>query len=427
MPKLTEDRLPSYRRHKQSGQAIVTLSGRDHLLGPYGSAASRAEYQRLTSEWQASGRQPLALAHEITVAEVLAAFWRHAKLYYRDPDGQPTGEADNYAEALSPVRALYSRTEAIKFGPLALTAVRAEMIRRGWARTRINRQISRVKHVFTWAVSKEMIPGAVSHALASVKGLRVGRSDAKEAPPVKAVAEAHVRAILSYVSPPIKALIELQLLTGARPGEVLTIRGRDLDTTGNLWVYRPATHKTSHHGHAREIYLGPRARAIIEPLLTLDPSEYLFSPAKAEADRRAALHSARATPLNCGNSPGTNRTAQPKRPPGERYDIASYRRAIARACDTAFPPPPPLVKLEHETQAAYLARLKPAELKALKAWRRAQRFHPHQLRHTAGTALRKEFGLEAAQVILGHKTLTVTQVYAERNVAAAQTIMAKVG
>jgi hypothetical protein len=37
------DRVPSYRLHKQSGQAIVTLSGRDHLLVPYGTAASRAE------------------------------------------------------------------------------------------------------------------------------------------------------------------------------------------------------------------------------------------------------------------------------------------------------------------------------------------------------------------------------------------------
>jgi site-specific recombinase XerC len=54
-------------------------------------------------------------------------------------------------------------------------------------------------------------------------------------------------------------------------------------------------------------------------------------------------------------------------------------------------------------------------------------WHPHQLRHNAGTKLRKEYGLEAAQVILGHRTLTVTQVYAERNVEAAQRIMLQVG
>jgi hypothetical protein len=33
VPKLKDNQVLSYRPHKQSGQAIVTLSGRDHLLG----------------------------------------------------------------------------------------------------------------------------------------------------------------------------------------------------------------------------------------------------------------------------------------------------------------------------------------------------------------------------------------------------------
>jgi hypothetical protein len=45
MPKLIHP-VPKYRRHKQSGQAIVTISGRDHLLGPHGSQASQLEYDR---------------------------------------------------------------------------------------------------------------------------------------------------------------------------------------------------------------------------------------------------------------------------------------------------------------------------------------------------------------------------------------------
>jgi integrase len=61
------------------------------------------------------------------------------------------------------------------------------------------------------------------------------------------------------------------------------------------------------------------------------------------------------------------------------------------------------------------------------AWSVAHVWHPHQLRHTAATRLRREFGLEAAQVILGHKTLKVTEIYAEKNVEAAQRIMATAG
>jgi hypothetical protein len=38
---------PSYRHHKPSGQAVVTLDGRDFHLGRPGSPESRAEYDRL--------------------------------------------------------------------------------------------------------------------------------------------------------------------------------------------------------------------------------------------------------------------------------------------------------------------------------------------------------------------------------------------
>ena len=36
--------LPKYRKHKASGQAIVTIGGKMHYLGPHDTKASRAEY-----------------------------------------------------------------------------------------------------------------------------------------------------------------------------------------------------------------------------------------------------------------------------------------------------------------------------------------------------------------------------------------------
>ena len=49
-------RTPSYRHHRPSGQAVVTLGGRDVYLGKFASPESRAEYDRLVAEWLASGR-----------------------------------------------------------------------------------------------------------------------------------------------------------------------------------------------------------------------------------------------------------------------------------------------------------------------------------------------------------------------------------
>jgi hypothetical protein len=88
MPKLKDNQVPSYRRHKQSGQGIVTLSGKDHLLGTYGTKASRAKYDQLIGEWIANGRRSdYRQVEGLTVARILAEFIAHAKGYYRNGDG----------------------------------------------------------------------------------------------------------------------------------------------------------------------------------------------------------------------------------------------------------------------------------------------------------------------------------------------------
>jgi len=88
-------RTPSYRRHKPTGRAVVTLNGRDFYLGKWDTKASRQEYDRLIGDWLARGRR-LPDAEEqqqFTVAELCAAYWRYAKGYYRK-DGQPTRTID---------------------------------------------------------------------------------------------------------------------------------------------------------------------------------------------------------------------------------------------------------------------------------------------------------------------------------------------
>jgi integrase len=89
--------------------------------------------------------------------------------------------------------------------------------------------------------------------------------------------------------------------------------------------------------------------------------------------------------------------------------VSSYRRAIHRACALAFPASDNL----------------PDEQR--RAWRKAHQWHPNRLRHSAATIIRQRFGLEAAQVALGHASANVTQVYAERDNGLAAKVMAEVG
>jgi len=189
-------------------------------------------------------------------------------------------------------------------------------------------------------------------------------------------------------------MIELQRLTGMRPSEVCAMRACDLDTRGKVWTYQPVDHKTSWHGHDRVIYLGPRAQTFIRPFLRHDMMAYLFSPAAAEAERIELRHNARTTPLSYGNVPGSNRVSRRRRWAGERYSRDTYRRAIVRACEAA----------------------------GIDPW------SPGRLRHNAATRLRREFGIDLAQTILGHRIgSAITEIYAEANSRKAREVVLKIG
>jgi hypothetical protein len=56
MPRLSVSQNPAYRKHRATGQAIVTLSGRDFYLGPHKSKASKQQYDRLIAQWRNAGR-----------------------------------------------------------------------------------------------------------------------------------------------------------------------------------------------------------------------------------------------------------------------------------------------------------------------------------------------------------------------------------
>jgi integrase len=313
------------------------------------------------------------------------------------------------------------------------------MISLGWYRTNINNHVSRIRVVFRWAVENEMVPAAVHHGLVAVRGLRRGRTTAREPEPVRPVRDELVEAVRPHISRQAWALIRLQLLTGARAGELVGLRGVDLSTGNDIWTVEPEAHKTAHHGHAKRIYFGPQARAILEQFLDGRPVDaYLFSAAEAEEERRAELSAARKTPASWGNRPGTNRREEPARGPNDRYTVDTYRRSIERACDHAFPPPQELARGRRdredgkkgqrwETAAEWKARLGPEKWKELQAWRSLHRWHPHQLRHNAATHIRKEFGIEVARVILGHRTASVTEIYAELDDAKAKTAMQRSG
>ncbi len=250
-------RTPSYCHHKGSGQAVVRIDGKDHYLGKYGTEESRREYDRLIAEWLAAGqRLPEAkTGHGLSVSELILAYWKWAEKNDRDADGAPTRELPNLKDALRPLRKLYGDTEAARFGPMALRTVREDMIASGLCCRTINTRIGRLKRVFKWSVSYELLPASVYEALRTVPGLQRGRSKARDTEGIKPVSEGDVRAVLPFLPPQVTAAVAVQLLTGCRVTEALTLRGCDLDVIGPVWTYRPAKHKNRNRGIDRVIFL----------------------------------------------------------------------------------------------------------------------------------------------------------------------------
>ena len=145
-------------------------------------------------------------------------------------------------------------------------------------------------------------------------------------------------------------------------------------------MYTPSEHKTEHHGHDRKVYLSPRSQTVLQPFLRTELASHLFSPKDAERDRAAAA----STHRRPGQSVVPRKTARRLL---DRYDVASYRRAIARG----------------------------SELAGVPCW------SPNRLRHNAATRLRRECGIDVAHTILGHRLgSTVTEIYPEANVLSVR-------
>ena len=305
----------------------------------------------------------------------------------------------------------YSRTPAVEFGPLALKAVRQQMVDDRLSRSYVNEHVARTKRMFKWAVGEQLLSPESLHALAAVPGLRAGRTDARENDPVLPVDDFTVDATLPRLPDVPADMVRIHRLTGTRPVEVCIMRPCDIDRSVDPWRYTPAHHKTAHTGRERVIFIGPQAQAILLRYLARDPKAYCFRPCDSEAKRRADAHAARSIPISCGNCPGSNRRRSPTRTPGEVYDVDAYRRAIHRACDEAFPAPADVAD----------------DPVKLAEWQSEHRCSPNQLRHAAATEIRKRFGLEAAQTTLGHARADVTQVYAERDYALAARVAREVG
>lgn len=324
-------RKPSYLRHKPTGQARVRINGKDHYLGEYGSPESRERYDELIADWFA--RQGDVDSITLTIDDMALLYLNHAEGYYVK-NGQPTGEVPGIRVALRLLIEFAGRTRCRDFGPRLFREFRdgfanrrVKNDERTISRQYANKSLRRIVRMFKWAAREELVPVTVWQALTSVEGLKKGRSKAREAAPVRPVVDAHVEAVLPFLSSPVRAMVDLQRLTGMCPGELVELHPRDVTRrTDDLWCYRPERQKTEHRDHERIVFLGPKAQAILAPWLDHDLDSACFSP-------REAVEWFQPQSENGGNRRSNRRSRiAADLIPKSRPERRTAPRAIARPC-----------------------------------------------------------------------------------------------
>lgn len=418
---------------------IYGIDGRARriTLGPTGSEEAKSAYRKLIkaeeeARLKAEGQQPAAPPPTgRTVAEVLARYTEEM-VNRRERLGKlSSSQAKRVKRALRPVVVRFGDLDADQFtvgnleevrgillvsrgcrnckvlkekaaaaGEPAPTCLRCQT-RPGLNRKYVNALVRCIVRAFRWGSRRKIIPATVHAELATLEGLRHG-DEGRDSDEVLPADMDDVERVVPLLPAPLAAVVRLQVLTGARPNELLRLTPADLnrsgkvvikpgqtvDTAGKVWSLSPAEHKNAWRGHSRLILFGPTAQAILQPFLEgRKPDAFLFSPREAVAALHARQRANRKTPVQPSQvQRARDQAARPKRKaPGEKYTPGSYRQAVQRVCDRLG----------------------------------IQRFFPYQLRHNAGTWLVDEYGWELARIVLGHKSIDVTRIYAADSVGKA--------
>ncbi|MHB8971035.1 MAG: tyrosine-type recombinase/integrase [Pirellulaceae bacterium] len=397
---------PSYDLYKGKFARVI-IDRKSIHLGKYGSDESHQKYRQLIATWSTGQQLEIGPSPECTtVAVLLEAYRTYAAGYFGDVHG---GRYRNLLPTIRMTRELYADLPAHQFSPKKLKTLRQAFVNAGHTRGHCNTCVQRVIAMFRWAAEEELVGGSLVHALEAIRPLQRGHTSAPEGRVVHAVDQEVVNVTLLHLTTVLADMVCLQLVAGCRPGELCSLTPDQLDRTGDVWLYRPAHHKTIHHGHDRVIAIGPRGQDILRKYLLRAPDAPCFSPKESLTQFYDQTHERRTTPMSCGNRPSSTRRARAVAKVANRYTVGAYRRAIERACDRAFPAPEEL------------------DGKARRKWQHDHRWTPHRLRHTAGGNVREKYGLDGAQAILGHKNARVTEVYSELNTAKAVEIARKLG
>jgi len=374
--------------------AYMTVQGKRIYLGPWDSREAYEGYAANVAQMLANGGRLLPEADEsLTVMEVIAAYLEYCEGYY----GKDSDNLFSIVRALRTVKKLYGSMPARNLIGPHLLAIQASYVADGLTRYGCNRLVNLVRRMVRWAVSRHLIPASIKVEFESVEPLRRGHTAAPDREPVRPVEWEHVAETLPYLTVPVAGLVWLAWFSGARIGEIVGLRACDIDMSGPIWEYRPPKHKNTWRGQERVIMMGQACQMLVKAFVERrGTQDALFSPRDAIQERasRALTHRRE------NQKPGPRKT---ERYVQDQYDAKVITHSIRRA----------VAELNRDRVAQGLEPI--------------PRWTVHQCRHAHATRVRRELGIEAARIALGHRDAGITLTYAEADLEVARQVAGLLG
>ncbi|MFO1042232.1 MAG: site-specific integrase [Planctomycetaceae bacterium] len=273
----------------KTGRAFTKVDGRFISLGRGDNPESRQRYAAIltahTSGKLVEKSPQTAQSKAITINELLLRFVTEALPKYS------ASERHCQMTVIRLTRKLFGHTAAAEFGPLKLRTLREAMIagdpderdsdgtpkpRKPWSRNTVNRQVKRLRAIFRWSVSWELVPASVVDALDMVASLTASETTAAESKPRYAVPDADFQAVRKTLREKHRDMLDLLSLTGARPGELLSLTTGMIERSEPVWRCELKQHKSAHKGKRRVLFFNVAAQAILRKYLKANPDEQLL-------------------------------------------------------------------------------------------------------------------------------------------------------
>lgn len=378
------------RLHKASGQAVIYFRGKTIYLGKFGSPEAAAALAHYNAQLVlADGDTGRMLDASVTVAQVVCAYLDHL-----ETKGRSDHHIRECQRACETMVAMFGSLRASDFRARHMAMVREAMLAESAKRERerdrgararklsrqtINSRFYKARSAFKVAAAIGLIDEDVVARLKVAEGVDRGDKRVRRTEPKARISRAQVEATLAKLPPAVGDVVRLQLHTGARPTEILTMRPIEIDRSGPVWIFTPANHKSAHLEIDRHIFIGEEGQQILERHLSrsLAVAAPIFTQGMIADDTKRRYRAIATTPRRHEvSAEGDPRIKYPER----AWTVEKYRDAVNRACARAG----------------------------------VERWNPHQLRHLRIDEWARTLGIDAARMLAGHTSNRMTEHYTDQ-------------